>query len=234
MTRWEYGGAYKRHPVKGVVQFEDGSAVKTHDIFEPLPSFMKQADLLFIDPPWNKGNLNSFITKAERTDHKESFEQFYERLFSCISEIAPHTCYVEIGKQYLGEFLVEMKKLYKHVTFYNSTYYRKKENMCYVIRAGEKKVKLPLDNLDEEEIIKWVCLNEDYECIGDLCMGLGLVGVNAFKNGKRFVGTELNEKRLAVLVETLYSKGLKYELKKTCVGGCSNVLYNMYLEEEGV
>ena len=39
--------------------------------------------------------------------------------------------------------------------------------------------------------------------IGDLCMGRGLVGVNAYKNGKRFVGTELNHKRLAVLLERI-------------------------------
>ena len=34
-------------------------------------------------------------------------------------------------------------------------------------------------------------------------MGRGLVGVNAYKNGKRFVGTELNHKRLAVLLERI-------------------------------
>jgi uncharacterized protein (DUF2344 family) len=43
--------------------------------------------------------------------------------------------------------------------------------------------------------------NEEYNVIGDLCMGRGLVGLNAYRNGKRFVGTELNHKRLSVLIE---------------------------------
>ena len=57
--------------------------------------------------------------------------------------------------------------------------------------------------MDEENIIEWICENEEFECIGDLCMGKGLVGINAHKNGKRFVGTELNHKRLSVLLEKI-------------------------------
>ena len=34
-------------------------------------------------------------------------------------------------------------------------------------------------------------------------MGQGLVGWNAYKNGKKFVGTEINKKRLAVLVDKI-------------------------------
>lgn len=45
-------------------------------------------------------------------------------------------------------------------------------------------------------------------------MGRGLVGVNAYKNGKRFVGTELNHKRLAVLLERIVNMGGTYRLVK--------------------
>ena len=45
-------------------------------------------------------------------------------------------------------------------------------------------------------------------------MGRGLVGVNAYKNGKRFVGTELNHKRLAVLLERIVNMGGTYKLIK--------------------
>lgn len=212
MSNWNYGDAYKRHPLEDgrLAIFEGGSIIKVHNIFDPLPEFMKDADLIFVDPPWNLGNLNSFYTKAERTDYQDSFHQFYKRLFECISEISPATCYVEVGKEYLSEFVQEMKKLYKHVTFFNSSYYHRKENICYVVRGGAKRKKLPLDYMDEEDIIEWICANESYSCIGDLCMGRGLVGVNAHKNGKRFVGTELNHKRLSVLLETLVANGLKY------------------------
>lgn len=205
MSKWEYGGAYKRYPIPPEGwEFSDGSIVKVHDIFEPLPEFTYEADLLFVDPPWNLGNLNSFYTKAERTDYHDDFERFYKRLFECIGQIDPATCYVEVGKQYLAEFILEMKSIFPYVTFYNSMYYRKKENMCYIICGSKKrKRKQPLDYVDEEEIIKWICENEDYSVIGDLCMGRGLVGWYAYKAGKKFVGTELNEKRLSVLVERI-------------------------------
>lgn len=212
MSKWNYGDAYKRHPTgkNEIVTFEDGSKLKVHNIFDPLPEFMRDADLIFVDPPWNLGNLNSFYTKADRTDYQDSFEGFYKRLYECIAEIKPQVSYVEVGKGYLAEFTLEMKRLYRQVTFYNSSYYHRKENICYVIRGSAKRKKLPLDYMDEEDIIAWVCEHENYECVGDLCMGQGLVGMHAHRNGKRFVGTELNHKRLSVLIEKLANGGLKY------------------------
>ena len=61
MSNWEYGEAYRRYPIeKGIAVFNDGSMLKTHDIFNPLPSFMSQADLVFVDPPWNSINISTF------------------------------------------------------------------------------------------------------------------------------------------------------------------------------
>ena len=76
--------------------------------------------------------------------------------------------------------------------------------------GGFQKKNLQLDRVDEEDIIQWVCANENYECIADLCMGRGLVAVNAAKNKKSFVGTELNPKRLAVTLERLHNLGYDY------------------------
>jgi len=214
MSKFEYGGAYLRYPVQGqVVEFEDGSTVQEYDIFNGLPSFICQADILFVDPPWNIGNLRSFYTKANMVLNVVRFEKFYKRFFECIAIISPRTCYVEVGKEFLGEFLIEMKSMFKSVTFYNSMYYRNPKNICYVIRGSNRRKKLPLDGMDESEIISWICANEDYQCIGDLCMGQGLVGLAAYANGKRFVGTELNHKRLSVLVEKLQKKGLSYNVR---------------------
>lgn len=216
MSKWNYGDAYLRHPIgtDQVAVFDGGSMLKVHNIFDPLPEFMLAADLLFIDPPWNLGNLNTFYTKAGRDDRQDSFDVFCKRLFGCIAEIAPWVCYVEVGKEYMCEFLQGMKAIYKNVTFYNSSYYHRKENMCYVIRGGPKRIKLPLDYMDEEDIIAWICANEDYTCIGDLCMGQGMVGLGAYKNGKRFVGTELNHKRLSVLIERLAKAGCGYRTER--------------------
>lgn len=214
MVEWNYGDAFERFPIafgkKAVLT--DGSVLSPGNIFDPLPAFMKSSDLLFCDPPWNQGNLNSFYTKAGRDDYSE-FELFYKRLFLCVSAIRPKTCYIEVGKDYLAEFIMEMKQIFKSVTFYNSNYYHKPENHCYIIRGSRKHQKLPLDGMDEEDIISWVCKNEQYDCIADPCMGRGLVACAAFKSGHRFAGTELNPKRLSVALERLTSMGAKYEIR---------------------
>ena len=216
MTEWNYGDAYLRHPImeNQLAVSSDGSMLKPHNIFDPLPEFMKSADLMFVDPPWNLGNLNTFYTKAERDDKQDSFEKFYNRLFACICIIDPKICYIEVGKEYLCEFMQKMKSQFRQVTFYNNTYYHKKNNLCYIIRGSSKRKKLPLDNIDEENAIEWICQNEDYECIADLCMGLGLVALNAFKTGKKFIGTELNHKRLSATIKSLVEIGARYEIKE--------------------
>lgn len=216
MHKWDYGDAYLRHPIETnqMAVFDNSSRLKVNNIFDPLPEFMHEADLIFVDPPWNLGNLNTFYTKADRSDYQKSFEVFYKRLFECIAEIGPETCYIEVGKEYLSEFIREAKRLYKSVTFYNSSYYHKKDNICYVIRGSSKRKKLSLDYMDEENIIEWICKNEDYDCIGDPCIGRGLVAVNAWANGRKFVGTELNHKRLSVTIERLVNNGLNYNLQE--------------------
>lgn len=214
MMAWDYGNAYEDYPIQsGTAVFKDGSVLKTHDIFNPLPEFMLKADLVFVDPPWNQGNISTFYMKAERVQPAGNFESFCDRLFDCIKTINPHVCYVEIGKQYLSNFMERMNKIYKYVVFYNSTYYHNKRNLCYVVRGSNKYKKPSLDGMDEEDIIEWICQNEEYSCIGDLCMGRGLVAVNAHKAGKLFVGTEMNHKRLSVTLQRLSDIGAEYSLE---------------------
>jgi hypothetical protein len=96
------------------------------------------------------------------------------------------------------------------VTFYNATYFKKMENKCYMIHATHdrqhKRYRL-LEDQDEADIIAWICQHHNYQCIGDLCMGRGLVGRHAFLARRTFVGIELNPKRLAVLVEFIANHG---------------------------
>ncbi len=194
--KFDYGNAYLEYPVEDF-SFPDGSRLKVHNIFNQTPDFMKEADLLFVDPPWNQGNLRSFYTKNEDV-LEDTFEDFYKRLFQVIKEIKPRTAYVEVGKEYLADFIMEMRKIFRYVTFYNSSYYHNQKNHCYVIRGSFKAKKPHLDGLDEEDIIEWICQNETYDTIADPCMGQGLVAFYASQAGKKFVGTEMNPKRLAV------------------------------------
>ena len=207
--KWNYGDAFKRFPVgPEAIEFEDGSVLQAHDIFNELPDFMKKADVIFTDAPWNLRNIKSFYTKAEiEFPAIFDFLEFTDRLFECIKEVNPRVCYLEIGKEYLADYIMRMKQLYKCVTFYNTTYYHKKENLCYIVQGSNKRKNWHYDWMDEEDVIYKIAENENCDCIGDFCMGRGLVALAATKNGKRFVGTELNPKRLAVTLERLYEIG---------------------------
>jgi len=214
MPDWNYGNAYLRCPIEhGTAEFENGSKLQVSNVFSPLPDFMQQADLIFCDPPWNQGNIRSFYTKAGIYDAESDYGRFIDRLFDCIKKIHPATCYLEIGKEYLAVFITKMQEIYKYVTFYNSSYYHKNDNLCYIVRGSRKAKKPKLDGIDEEDIITWVCENESYTCIGDLCMGRGLVACAAYRSGKKFVGTELNHKRLSVALEHLKKLGGEYYVK---------------------
>ncbi len=212
---YNYGDAYLRYPCNtGIVCFGDGSMLKAQNIHEEMPTFMANADVIFTDSPWNQGNLTAFYRKAGIDVAQSSWALFKDRLFECVGWIDPKVCYLEIGKEYLADYIVAMRRLYKHVTFYNSTYYHKRDNICYVVRGSKAFQKPKLDWMDEEDIIEWVCRNEEYNCIGDLCMGRGLVAVGAAKAGRRFVGTELNPKRLSVAIERLVGLGKAYTINK--------------------
>lgn len=204
-TNWEYGGIYHDYDMEGVISLPNDSKVMVCDWIESMPDFMKEADTLFVDPPWNMGNVNTFYYKADK-EHLDGFDflKFSEHLLLRIDQINPKYLFLEMGKQFLAFYLTELQKRFKYVTFYNSSYYHKKDNKCYVIHAtndSKRRRYKELEDMDEEDIIAWLCKNHDYNCIGDLCMGRGLVGKGAFLNGKKFVGIELNKKRLAVLVD---------------------------------
>jgi len=203
MSEFDYGGYWRELDMKGEISLPNRSIVKVCDWTSELPDFMLDADTVFVDPPWNKGNMNTFYYKAERSPRSYDFLEFTKKLFSVLDAISPEFLFIEMGKQHLGLYLAECEKRYKYVTFYNSTYYHRASNKCYVIHATnnyKKRRYMQLEDMDEADIIAWLCANHEYQCIDDPCMGQGLVGLNACKNGKRFVGTELNHKRLAVLV----------------------------------
>lgn len=204
-AKWEYGGAYRHHDMTGDIHLPTDSIVKVCDITQELPEFMKQADTLFVDPPCSQGNLRTFHTKAGQ-DLLYKFDDFEDALFQRIDEIQPDTLFLEVFKSNRERFMDRVRQRYIHVHEYNSCYYNKPGNQCWIIQASKSPfMPYPIEGMDEEKIIAYICEHHPYDVIGDLCMGRGLVGRYAFKNGKKFVGTELNKKRLAVLVDHIKS-----------------------------
>lgn len=210
--KYKYGNAWEEFPIEpgevwGIPS--NGSKVAVHNIFDPLPEFMLEADLLFVDPPWNQGNLTSFYTKAGRDDYQQ-FDDFTDVLFTRIAEIAPKTCYIEIGNQFVDKWLERLTVLYPYVLCWPVVYYRK--HPTNIIRGGQSPVDFDFTGMDEADVIMRVGQVEQYNVMGDLCMGQGLVGLSAWRAGRRpFVGTELNKRRLANLLQKLAKEGAVVE-----------------------
>lgn len=198
---YNYHDIYKKYDMTGVIHIGNGT-VKVHDIFDPLPDFMHEADVLFCDPPCNRGNLKSFYTKAELESRSEDYAPFENRLFEVIDEINPIIVFIEVFKANKDTFIAEISKRFSNVKVFDSMYYKNPKNKCWIIvGSNETLPNIDLNDIDEEKVIEKICFEVDFKCIADPCMGKGLVGFYANKAGKRFVGTELNSKRLAVLLE---------------------------------
>lgn len=201
--RYDCHGYYKKYNMDGEIKIGTG-IVKVHDLFNPLPDFMKDCDAIFSDPPCNKSNINSFYTKADKADEqKESFAPFEKRFFECIDEIAPKKLFLETFKDNHKSFFEECKKRYAYVKEYNIFYYKTKP--CYLIVASNEPFEYAdvFEGKDELVCLEYICKNVDFNCIGDLCMGTGLCGWYANKYNRKFAGTELNKKRLAMLIERI-------------------------------
>lgn len=220
---WKYGNAWEQFPMESgeLWRLDNGSTVAVHNIFEPLPSFMFSADLLFVDPPWNQGNINSFYTKAGRSDYISDFSDFENALFRRISEINPDTCYLEVGFQAVNKWQKALSAMYPHIQRWDVLYYRR--NPCHIIRGSRLgEIDFDYTGMDESAVIYKAGKIESYNVMGDMCMGLGLVGLSAYAAGKPFVGTELNKRRLANLLQKLAKQGaVAKKMEATLPNGAS-------------
>lgn len=207
--KWEYKGFYHNYNMEGLIEIGTG-IVQVHDIFNPLPEFMKQATVFFSDPPCSEGNLKSFYTKADKVK-ENGFSKFSQRLFSVLQEISPKEVFLEVFANNKDIFTEKLKSLYQDMFIYESFYYHNPKNKCWILHANNDGENMPmLNGKDEQDCIEIICANlKDEDIICDPCMGQGLVGFYANKYGKKFVGTELNKKRLAVLIERINRNTLK-------------------------
>lgn len=214
--KWSYGDAWEQFPIEAGDVWgipTNGSKVAVHNLFDPLPDFMQSADMLFVDPPWNQGNVNTFYTKAGRSDYINDFTCFEQAFFQRLRDINPHTCYIEIGFQAVEKWQRILSEVYSHVQRWDVVYYRK--HPCHILRGSRLScIDYDYTGMDESKVIAKAGEIEEYTILGDICMGRGLVGMAAYNVGKPFVGTELNKRRLACLLQKVAKKGAivqKYE-----------------------
>lgn len=213
-SKWQYGDSWEKYPIEpGQIWTDEktGSSLAVHDIFNQLPDFMRLADVLYCDPPWNLGNVNSFATKNGSDKYLDDFSAFYNQLFYQIVKVQPSVCFIEIGKQHLSVFQEKMFELFPSVQAWQVTYYRK--NISYLIRGGITPTNFDYTGMDDSQTPFLAIANDNPYCIADLCTGRGLTAISAFKQGKRFVGTELNKRRMAVTIDKLTALGAKFKIQ---------------------
>ena len=201
--RYKYGNLCDKYDMTGDITFRHGT-LRVHDIFGKTPAFMLEADVLFSDPPCSLGNINSFYAKADKEERQDDYAKFLRRFWEVVDEISPRVVYLEVFKSNKAKFLAECEKRFRNIRVFNSMYYRKPSNHCWIIQASNEELPdINLEGIDEEDAIEKICTETAFECIADPCMGKGLVAFYASRAGKRFAGTELSKYRLAVACERL-------------------------------
>ena len=208
MTKvWKYGNSWENYPCRSGevwIEQETNSKLAVWDLFDGLPAFMLEADLIYTDPPWNTGNMRSFYTKAGLSTD-DTFREFLEVLFDAVEEINAPVCYLEIGKQNIDVFANCLGLIYPVVERWEVTYYRK--NPSWLVRGGESPATFDFTGHDDMDTPRLAMENEWFSCVADLCMGRGLTAVTAFEMGQQFVGTELHPRRLACTIDKVAKKG---------------------------
>lgn len=207
MADWSYGDSWERYPIQaGEIWTESDtqSQVAVADLFDGLPGYMTDADMIYIDPPWNIGNIRGFYTKAGLT-LEGNFRDFSEVLLSHIAAIEAPVCYMEMGKQNVIAVEESLARLYPVVQAWPVTYYRK--NPSFLIRAGQQPTGVDFSGIDDMDTPRLAMQSETFTCVADLCMGRGLTATTAYALGRSFVGTELNPRRLACAIDKIAQLG---------------------------
>lgn len=205
-SKWEYGNYAEKYDMTGDIRVGTG-ILRVHDMFDKLPDFMREADIIFSDPPYNQSAMSSYYTKANLPKRTEGFCGLQRRFMECVDIIEPKVVCLETGVKQESDWAALLSDIgYTNQLSKDSYYYGNKNLACKIIFATKSGTDIPevlqkMPLVDEEKVIEYICQNYDFNCIGDLCMGKGLVAFYANKYGKRFVGTELNVNRLAVCVE---------------------------------
>jgi hypothetical protein len=210
-TKWRYGDSWEKYPIADGQTWThpaSGSAVTVHDIRDPLPEHMRGVDLLYADPPWNQGNVNTFVTKAGLTRRVASFAEFVAALAAAIDTIAPRVCYLEAGKQHVEDVAAMLGARWPRVDRWPIRYYRR--HACWLLRAGADAPPRAYTGMDDALTPLAAIQAEGPASVADCCTGRGLTLLAAHQCGLPFHGTELNRRRLAVALEGAAAIGWEY------------------------
>lgn len=205
-----YGNSWEKYPITEGEQWKfDKSIISVNDITKGLPEYMLQADMIYCDPPWELKNVNMFNSKSGRA-YMDHFNEFYEPLFFHIERINPKVCYLQVGKPSLEIFKDKLEQQFETVQIWDILYYRK--HHCYLLRGGnDAGCDFDFTNIDDTVTPIKAVEYEKPQYVADFCAGRGLTAEACFINGSHFLGTELNRRKLAVLIERSRKYGNGFE-----------------------
>jgi len=197
--------------VKRWIEEKTGSIVAVWDLFtDPIPDIL-QGDMLYIDPPWDMVWLKKFNIMAGK-EIRVGFEEYLSRLFQIIDHINPQVLYMEWSvserNAWRDRVIQEISKRFKVVQRWRIRY-GARPNM--VIRGGARPINIDITGVDDNIVPYKVISHERPKRVVDFVAGLGATGLGAWRCRIPFVCTDINEKRLARLIESIEKKGGRFK-----------------------
>jgi hypothetical protein len=172
-----------------------------------------QVGLVYVDPPWNRGNLATWYHKASLQDTPE-FLDLTRRLIRLCGKYSPRAAYLEMGRQFIDTLEHQARFEGAYVTnSWEVVYYRKRPSNLIRISFNSPDP-LPFDLTGWDDMLtvqKAIELDCPGGAVVDFCSGKGRTAKCAFWQGLQFVGTELNPKRADLLLNWWRTQGLEVE-----------------------
>jgi hypothetical protein len=197
VTRWDYGDEGRRFPVEP----RDVWTVGAHwfacgDILDLDPILDSPVTLVYTDPPWQQGNVNSFRTKAGLPKAEHSWLDLYRRIVELAGD-AP--CWIEGGVRQAEQVQVVLPG--PSTAMFEITYYRK--HPCVLHYSGPVPPPVDPTGVDDEHTPAHVLAAYEPGLVLDLCAGRGLTARAAYKQGWDSFNVELGPHRVSAALARL-------------------------------
>lgn len=213
MTAWDYGEEGRRYPVApnslwqaGEHLFVVGSVLELGEAAKALAVSAGGPTLVYCDPPWNQGNVNSFQTKAGLPHAEHTWLDLYAAVVALAGETP---VWLEGGRRQADQ--VQQLLPGPERAIFEITYYRR--SPCVLHYSGPTAPPCDPRGMDDEDTPDFVLAAYPAGLVFDPCAGRGLTSRAAEAAGWRSVNVELNPNRVSAALSRLAeATGLEPEL----------------------